>query len=336
MTEPGTEVELARTTRTTPDVDSWVPVIGQVVKLSEHVADTEFVPGGLRGNPPAIAAAILHGRELGLPPMTALAQTHVIDGRPSLSAEGQRGLVLAAGHEIEWVEMSDASVTVRGRRAGADRWQSVTWTLDRARRAGIAGKKNWQGYPRAMLAARASAELCRLVFPDVVHGMMAAEELADSDGAEPAAKSPTRAVQRQAPPPVDIPTPEPERPAERPTAPPPPEAPPEPEPPDEPVSDPPVTPAQLKMLGVVWNKFGATDVQRREITARIVGRDLYGTTRNLTKTEAIAVINDLTRILRNLAAPDDTMAEHIDQDAARTALAEWLAERESLRNEPEA
>lgn len=311
-----TEVAVRR-----PATDDWVPVMRPVVALAEHVADTEFVPKAFRGNAPAIAAAILHGRELGLGPMTALAQTNVIDGRPAISAEQQRALVLAAGHEIEFAELSDAVVTVRGRRAGAERWTTVTWTLDRARHAGLTGKKNWQNYPRAMLAARASAELCRLQFPDVLHGMAATEELEESapatDGQQTATGGRTRAVRRQA---AD---PGPEAPLPAPDAP---EAAPEaeqwhgravedvplPEPEPEPEVAAPrasVTPAQLRMLGVMWRKVGiADDDERRALTAELVGRALGGTTKNLTMEEASRIIDLLVEASESGNDPREALA----------------------------
>ncbi|WP_375425966.1 hypothetical protein [uncultured Friedmanniella sp.] len=182
---PGTDLELrppaalARPNLDREITDSWTSVIGSVVKLSEHVAATDFVPKGLRDNAPAVAAAILHGRELGLPPMTSLAQTYMVQGRPTLSAEGLRALVLAAGHDIEVTTTTGATCTMRGRRRGRSTWTEVTWTIDMARAAGLTTKDTWKHHPRQMLQARTSAELCRLVFPDVCHGMGAAEELQD-------------------------------------------------------------------------------------------------------------------------------------------------------------
>lgn len=206
MTEPSTDLairqdgQVARPNLDREITDSWVQVIRPVVSLSEHVAGTEFVPKGMRGNSPAVAAAILHGRELGLPPMTSLAQTHMIEGKPSLSAEALRALVLAAGHDIEVVETTGATCTMRGRRRGSQTWTEIRWTIDMARAANLTGKNNWKNHPRQMLQARASAELCRLVFPDVCHGMGAAEELIDDGGEEstapPAVEGPKTTVAR--------------------------------------------------------------------------------------------------------------------------------------------
>lgn len=168
---------------TTQDTDSWIRVVDNVAQLAQQIANTEFVPKGLRGSAAATAAAILYGREVGLPPMTALTQTHVIEGKPAISAEGMRGLILAAGHGIQVLETNGARCVMRGRRRGEDEWsEPIAWTLDMARAAGIGNKQVWKSYPRQMLQARATAELARLIFPDVIHGFRAVEEFDDVAG----------------------------------------------------------------------------------------------------------------------------------------------------------
>lgn len=171
------------------DTDSWVAVARPIFELANRVYDTDFVPRGLRGSEAATAAAMLYGREVGLPPMTALNVTHVIEGKPGLSAEAMRAMVFAAGHELEIVESSGALCTIRGRRRGQERWTPVTWTIDMARAAGLGGKNIWKSYPRTQLQARCTTELCRLIFPDVIHGFRSIEELEDmsSDDGQPAA-----------------------------------------------------------------------------------------------------------------------------------------------------
>jgi hypothetical protein len=149
--------------------------------LSRAIADTDFVPRALRGKPAAIAAAMLYGKEVGLEPMRSLSMIAVVDGRPSLYAEAQRALILAAGHEIWVEEASLTKVTVAGRRRDSEQISRFTWTLDDAKRAGLAGKPTWRSYPRQMLLARASAELARAVFADAIGGLAATEELADID-----------------------------------------------------------------------------------------------------------------------------------------------------------
>lgn len=166
-------------TPTRHDTDSWVSVVGDVVRLAQQISSTDFVPKGLRNNVPATAAAMLYGREVGLPPMTALTSIHVVDGRPGMSAEGMRSLVFAAGHELVFDEATGSLCRMRARRRGSNEWTSLAWSLDMGRAAGLLGRDNWKKYPRAMLIARCTTDLCRMVFPDVIHGFRSIEEIGD-------------------------------------------------------------------------------------------------------------------------------------------------------------
>lgn len=191
-----------------PVTDSWTSVVEDVGWLAAKISHTEFVPAGLRGRDGSkVAAAILTGRELGLPPMTALQSIHVINGKPGISAEMMRALVLQAGHEIVLSDVSSQKVTIKGRRENSQEWTTVTWTAQDAARAGLRGG-NYDKYPRQMLTARATTELCRLIFADVIHGLRSIEEL-DELGAdeivvgdvpepdEPAAAAGARTVARK-------------------------------------------------------------------------------------------------------------------------------------------
>lgn len=186
-------------------VRSVIDLMPAYIELASRIANTEFVPGALRRRPEAVLAALMSGAERGLGPMQSLSSVHVIDGRPSLSAEAMRALVFAAGHQIEIVESTATKATVIGRRAGSESTSPpFTWTLDRARRARLAGKQNWQTYPEAMLLARASADLCRAVFPDVIAGLAVTEELEDQ--AEPEPDTVRRQPRRRLAPPPPAPS----------------------------------------------------------------------------------------------------------------------------------
>lgn len=182
---------------------STFDLVPQAFDLAEKISKTEFVPTALRGRPEAIMACVLAGHEMGLSPLQALAKIHIIEGRPGPSAELMRAIVLREGHEIWPEDATTTRVTLCGRRAGSDNTVKVTWTLDDAKKAGLDGRQNWRKYPRAMLTARATGELVRMMFPDVLAGFTyAAEELEDGfdDFArqeEPAA-SPTAGKTRRA------------------------------------------------------------------------------------------------------------------------------------------
>jgi hypothetical protein len=239
----------------------WVALLGEAAELSHAIANTDFVPKTLRGNEAAIAAAILYGDEVGLSPMQSLAKIAVIDGKPSIAAEAQRALILAAGHFMWPEEMGTTKVTWNGaRRETPDNVTRVTWTMDDARKANLAGKHNWRLYPRAMLSARASAELARAIFADVIGGLAASEELEDVTDAtvapEPASSpDPPPATTRRrratkAPAPAVAPVPPP---------------PPDPAEPPLPDEAPPAraNDAQLRKMFALFNERGIADRDAR-------------------------------------------------------------------------
>lgn len=150
-------------------------------RLAKRIAETDFAPKALRGNPNAVLACILTGQELGIGGMKALQSINIIEGRPTLSAELMRALVFAAGHRLDITKSTNDHVTLYGRRRGGSAAQ-VTWTLDDAQRAKLTGNPAWAKYPRAMLLARATSELCRMLFPDIIGGLYTPEEAASIEG----------------------------------------------------------------------------------------------------------------------------------------------------------
>lgn len=140
-------------------------------KVAQKIANTPFVPTAFRGKPESVYAAVLYGEELGLGPMQSLTQIHVIEGKPSLSPEGMRGLVLKAGHRIDVKVAANDRVVLYGKRSDSGSEATVEWTMKDAQLAGLAGRGAWKTYPRAMLMARATSELCRMLFADIIAGL---------------------------------------------------------------------------------------------------------------------------------------------------------------------
>lgn len=149
----------------------WAMELNAAHQLGTALCATDFVPADFRGKPEAAAAAILAGKSLGLDPMNALANIFVVHGRPALYARTMVALVLAQGHEVVRTHADDTAVTVAARRKGSEDWQEFTWTIARAQKAGYTGNKKYQTDPIAMLTAKAQAEACRTIAPDVLTGM---------------------------------------------------------------------------------------------------------------------------------------------------------------------
>ena len=154
-------------------------------KLSQRISNTPFVPTALRGKNEAVLACVLYGAELGLGPMQSLNSIHVIEGRTAMSPELMRAMVARHGHRIDVVENSATACEVKGMRSDTGSTATVRWTMEDAKLAGLSGKNNWKTYPRAMLLARATSELCRIVFPDVIAGLSyTPEEVSSIAGVE--------------------------------------------------------------------------------------------------------------------------------------------------------
>jgi hypothetical protein len=119
--------------------------------------------------------------------MWALSNIDIVDGAPAIRAKGLRGLMKRAGHEI-WVEESTATrAIVCAHHRDSARIERSTWTIDRAKKAELVGKKNWRLYPTDMLLNRATAEAVRLAAPDVLLGHYTVDELGGDEGPQPIA-----------------------------------------------------------------------------------------------------------------------------------------------------
>jgi hypothetical protein len=146
----------------------------------------------------------------------------VIHGMPTIEARTMVALVKRHGYRIWTESTSDTSVTVMG--VSLDGQAEVaTWTIDRARQAGYVpepindqskkrpgvvedwvhttrdgGKKSVTGNmkyitdPQAMLYAKAAAEVCRKLAPDVLLGIAYTTEDVQSEQSFDAAQAPGR------------------------------------------------------------------------------------------------------------------------------------------------
>jgi hypothetical protein len=129
-------------------------------------------------SPDKAFVAISAGMDLGLSHAQSARAWHIIKGKPTLSADAMRAVCLASPHceYFTVVEKSATTCTVETKRLGEPTPQRVTWTLADAKQAGLASGDGWGKYPRAMLFARATSELARQVYPDLLLGIYAPEE----------------------------------------------------------------------------------------------------------------------------------------------------------------
>ena len=155
--------------------------LSDVTVMARAVAASGLFPGAR--TPEAALTLMLVAQSEGLHPMQALRRYHVIEGRPAMSSEAMLAAYQAAGGRITWTVTTDTECSAVFESPGTGGPLTVRWTLDDAKRAGVAAKQNWTRYPRQMLRARVVSEGVRASMPGVVLGMYTPEEVADFDPA---------------------------------------------------------------------------------------------------------------------------------------------------------
>jgi hypothetical protein len=147
----------------------------EMSRLAEAVAASGLF--GMKTPAQALALMAIAQAE-GQHPALAARDYHVVDGRPTLKANAMLARFQAAGGEMKYVERSDARVVAEFSHAQGGSI-TVDWDMERAKRAGLAGKPTWQKYPRQMLTARVISEGINAVFPGATGGLMTPEEAID-------------------------------------------------------------------------------------------------------------------------------------------------------------
>lgn len=151
--------------------------MAEAKQLAKYVLDSRLFSAF--GTPQAALLVIMSGRELGIGAMSALRSFHIVEGKPTMSAQLIKGLCQSSA-QCEYfmlVEASTEAATFETRRRGEPQPTRWTYTLKDAEAAGLLGKKNWRAYPKAMLCNRCIAELGRFVYPDVVANLYTPDEL---------------------------------------------------------------------------------------------------------------------------------------------------------------
>ena len=154
-------------------------------QFAEELASSSLIPKQYGGKPQDILVAMQWGHELGLAPMQALQNIAVINGKPSVYGDAMMALVQASAvcEDIEeYMEgegtPNPVAVCVAKRR---NRKPVIArFSVEDAKRAGLWGKQGpWQAYPKRMMQMRARGFALRDAFPDVLKGLITAEEAED-------------------------------------------------------------------------------------------------------------------------------------------------------------
>jgi len=182
MTEDRTMGEVATLTSNNAQAFSLTPKsLDEAMQYADVIAKSDIVPSEYKGKPGNVLVAIQMGLELGLPPLQALQNIAVINGRPCVW--GDSLMAIARAHPAceyinETFDDKTMTATCRVKRRGEPE-QSRTFSRGEAEQAGLTGKGPWKQYEKRMLQMRARGFAIRDVFPDALRGIALAEEVRD-------------------------------------------------------------------------------------------------------------------------------------------------------------
>lgn len=177
-------MSVTTTTRHPPAMAFQPSSYAELAQFAQTAARSSMVPKDYAGKPENVMIAVQMGAELGLRPMQALQNISVINGRPSVWGDALLGLVRAnplCQDVIEKFEGEGDTLTAICivKRAGSTPVEGRFSVAD-AKKAGLFSKPGpWVQYPKRMLQMRARGFGLRDAFPDVLRGLITAEEAQD-------------------------------------------------------------------------------------------------------------------------------------------------------------
>ena len=155
----------------------------EAMEFSKTLSQSGLVPDAYRGKPANILVAIQWGYEIGLPPMQALSNINIINGRATLW--GDALVAVCKKHPDyygmkEWLEGDTAYCAVKRKVKDTIEETVRQFSIKDAETAGLLRKGGaWKTYPNRMLGQRARGFALRDAFPDAIKGIITTEEAVD-------------------------------------------------------------------------------------------------------------------------------------------------------------
>jgi hypothetical protein len=136
--------------------------LGKVFAESGFFADTRAAAQAV--------VKVLAGQELGFGPVASMTGVNIIKGRVTLSANLIAAAIRRSGrYDYRVRRLDDQGSEIEFLMSGEVIGMS-SFTMDDAKKAGLAGGDNWRKYPRNMLFARAMSNGAKWYCPDVFGG----------------------------------------------------------------------------------------------------------------------------------------------------------------------
>lgn len=176
--------QLAR--KTSSDTTKWdVPLdlthltVNQLRFMGQAMADSGMFPDIQKDSAKAMVK-IMAGQEIGITPFQAVTGINIIQGKAAMGSNLMASKLKGSDkYDYRTTELSSEKCTVVVRqRDDHGRYEDIgtyTFSMEDAKRQGLAGKDNWRKFPQNMLFARAISNAIRIYAPDVFNGTLVYE-----------------------------------------------------------------------------------------------------------------------------------------------------------------
>jgi hypothetical protein len=154
-----------------------------LVSMGGSLLKTGFLPAHIKTGE-AFAAIVLIGREMGMSTMEACRKLQCIKGTVTERADSQLARFKGDGGRSEWKELTELRAVLSLRHPNGD-LHTETFTMEDARKAGLASNDNYGKHPKAMLRSRAITAGLKSIGWEGSVGIYDPEEIADLPDTRP-------------------------------------------------------------------------------------------------------------------------------------------------------
>jgi hypothetical protein len=172
--------------KTSNDVTKWDRpmdlthlTVNQLRFMGQAMADSGMFPDIQKDSAKAMVK-IMAGQEIGVTPFQAVTGINIIQGKAAMGANLMAAKLKGHPKYDYRTKLSSESCTIVIRQLSHNRndYEDIgefTFSMEDAKRQGLAGKDNWRKFPQNMLFARAISNAVRIYAPDVFNGTLVYE-----------------------------------------------------------------------------------------------------------------------------------------------------------------
>lgn len=142
----------------------------ELYQLSTILIKSGLAPRSIR-SPEQAFFVIMKGQEVGIPPIQALTHIHIIEGKPTMSAELMLALAKEkAGVHVESIELTNEKCRLRFTRPNRPE-HTEEFTIEEAKLLGFVNKDNYKKQLGTMLRWRCISKGLRFYAPEALAGI---------------------------------------------------------------------------------------------------------------------------------------------------------------------